>query len=129
MGREKEKNKPLGHFLDDEKALLDDFDRLAVANELLLGGNNGLAAAGTIKVVDAEEVIEAAHGREPTPVVEGLIGAGSWRKDSKPFSLNVKKTLGEPKSLLRLIARGVEVTPVTAVRAEIAMRTILASIL
>jgi len=66
---------PLGHLLDDEKALLDDLDLLAVANDLLLGGDNGLAAAGSVEVVDTEEVIKVAHGRDTTPVIEGLRSA------------------------------------------------------
>jgi len=48
-----------------------------VTNDLLLGGDDGLAAAGTVKVVDTEEVIEAAHGREATPVVKRLRSAGN----------------------------------------------------
>lgn len=66
-----------GHFLNDEEALLDDFDGLGVADEV--GGciDDLGKVRGGIEVVYAVEVVKVVKGGESTPVVEGGEAAGA----------------------------------------------------
>jgi len=63
---------PLSHFLEDEETLLNDHDRLGMANKLLLFDNGDLARAeaGVVEVSITVKVIERAHGAEATPVIK-----------------------------------------------------------
>jgi len=63
---------PLGHLLEDEKALLDDGDGLGVANELRVLLDYLLGEGRTRKVAGAVEVVKAGHRGESTPVVERM---------------------------------------------------------
>jgi len=67
---------PLGHLLNDEETLLDDFDALGVADELLILLNNSLAGDQALEVVGSVEVVEAGERGETAPVVEGNITTG-----------------------------------------------------
>jgi len=62
-------NDPLGHLLEDEKTLLNDFNGLGMANELVLF-NNGLGELRVDEVARTEEVVETVHGGDAIPVVE-----------------------------------------------------------
>jgi len=64
---------PLSHLLYDKKALLDNLNRLAVADNFLLFFYDGLAGDRTAEVIGAIEVVEAGKGRDATPVVEGEV--------------------------------------------------------
>ena len=61
---------PLGEFLDDEEALLDDLDRLAVAHKLLVLLDDSLAVDRSDEVVRAVEAVEVGHRLVTVVVVE-----------------------------------------------------------
>lgn len=61
---------PLGHLLENEEALLDDDDALAVANNFLILLDYGLAGEVTDEVIGAVEVIETRERSKPSVVVE-----------------------------------------------------------
>jgi len=67
---------PLGHLLQDDKALLDDLDLFRVADYLIFM-NNSLAEVGTVEVVRAVEVVEVVERSMSAPVVKRLRGARS----------------------------------------------------
>lgn len=54
-------NDALGHLLEDKKTLLDDFNGLGMADELLRL-NNGLGDVRAIEVVDTVEIVEVIEG-------------------------------------------------------------------
>lgn len=62
----------LGHLLENEETLLDDFDRLRAANELLLLDNGDLTRAevAVVEIAVAVEVVERAHRTETAPVIK-----------------------------------------------------------
>jgi hypothetical protein len=62
---------PLGHLLENDQALLNDFNTLSAADELVLLLYNDLVVVGTIKVFGAIEVVKVVQGSMTTPVVEG----------------------------------------------------------
>jgi len=61
---------PLGHLLENEEALLDDHNRLAVADDFLLILDNSLAGEMANEVVRAVEVVESIEGGDSTVVIE-----------------------------------------------------------
>jgi len=61
---------PLGHLLKDDKLLLDDFDALRVADDLMFLLDN-LFEVRAIEVVCAIEVIKVGQRSVASPVVEG----------------------------------------------------------
>jgi hypothetical protein len=67
----------LSHLLEDEKALLDDFDALGVADSLRLlnDGDRLLTELAVVEVAGAVEVVEVAHVLESTVIVEGVASA------------------------------------------------------
>lgn len=71
---------PLSEFLDDEEALLNDLDRLAVAYKLLVLLDDSLTVDRSDEVVRAVEVIESIEGGYPVPVVEGDISTSRYSK-------------------------------------------------
>ena len=71
---------PLGEFLDDEEALLDNLDRLAMAHKLLVLLDDSLAVDRSNEVVRAVEVIESIEGGYPMPVVEGDISTSRYSR-------------------------------------------------
>jgi len=89
----------LGHFLEDNQALLDDLDLLSVAHELVVLLNDDLVVVRTGEVVASMKVIEVIEGGHASPVVErgpiiplgdtgiptvqgGCSNAGSQKRDS-----------------------------------------------
>jgi len=60
----------LGKLLEDNKPLLNDFDLLGMANDVLLV-DNMLLVVGRVKVLTAVEVVEALQGFVPSPAFEG----------------------------------------------------------
>jgi hypothetical protein len=74
----------LGHFLEDEKSLLDNLDALGVTDKFLLLLNDGLfdnSGDRAGEIVGAVEVVESIERRETTPVVEGLMTTSVWEVD------------------------------------------------
>jgi len=63
---------PLSHLLQNNQTLLDNFNALRVAHELLLLLHNDLTEVGSIEVIDTMKVVEVGQGREPSPIVEGM---------------------------------------------------------
>jgi len=63
---------PLGHFLENEEALLDDLNGLAAADHFLLLLYDDLCLDFTAEVIGAIEVVEVREGRDSTPVIEGV---------------------------------------------------------
>jgi len=61
---------PLGHLLENEKALLNNFDGLAMADDFRLVLDDSLAGEVANEVIGPVEVVEAREGRETSPVVE-----------------------------------------------------------
>jgi len=61
----------LGHFLENQEALLNDLNGLAVAHELAGGSNLSRGREGSNEVVDSEEVVESREIGVATPVIEG----------------------------------------------------------
>jgi len=61
---------PFSHLLEDEKALLDDLDRLAVADDFRLVLDDSLAGEVANEVIGNVEIVEAREGRVTLPVVE-----------------------------------------------------------
>jgi hypothetical protein len=49
---------PLSHLLDDEKTLLDNFDRLGMADEMPILFDEVLVADTSYKVISAVKVVE-----------------------------------------------------------------------
>jgi len=64
----------LSHLLEDEEALLDDFDALGLADSLLLlnNGDRLFAELAVVEVAGAVEAVEVAHILGSTVVVEGV---------------------------------------------------------
>ncbi len=62
---------PLSHFLEDNKALLDDLDGLGVADNDFLLLNNLFDVDRGVEVVCAVEVVEMVQRLVASPVVEG----------------------------------------------------------
>jgi len=62
---------PLGHFLNNEEALLNDLDALTVADKLRVLLDDDLAPHIASEVVGAVEVVETIERRDAHPVVEG----------------------------------------------------------
>jgi len=60
----------LGHFLEDNQALLDDLDLLGVAHEFVVLLNDYLVVVRTREVVGSIKVIEVIEGGHASPVVE-----------------------------------------------------------
>ena len=58
--------------------MLDDFDRLAVADEFAALLDDSLLRDVTNKVVDTEEVVEPVKRREATVVIKGDFTTGSY---------------------------------------------------
>lgn len=78
---------PLGHLLNDEKALLNDLNALAAADKLLVLLDDDLLLDGATEVIRAVEVIEAIERRDAHPVVEGdgrAMGAGVCTSSQSP---------------------------------------------
>jgi len=67
---------PLCHLLQDEQALLDDFDGLGVADNLGTGVDLLAEVDGAVEVIGAVEVVEVVERRQATPAVEGDATAG-----------------------------------------------------
>jgi len=67
---------PPGHLLEDNEALLNDFDALAVADQRAFVLDDDLAAFRAVEVAGSIEVVKVVHGRETSPVVERLASAG-----------------------------------------------------
>jgi hypothetical protein len=61
---------PLGHLLQDNQALLDDFNALSMADKFMLLLDNDLAEVRAIEVINTIEVVEVVQGSMATPVVE-----------------------------------------------------------
>jgi len=61
---------PLGHLLENEETLLDDHNRLAVADNFLLIFDNSLAGERTNKIVRAIEIVETVEGGNSSVVIE-----------------------------------------------------------
>lgn len=67
-------NLPFRHLLQDQEALLNDFDALGMADELfLLDYCDGLfAELHIVKVARSVKVVEVVQGRVTAPVIEGV---------------------------------------------------------
>jgi len=68
---------PLCHLLEHNEALLDDLNRLAVADYFLFLLNDDLLADFTAEVIGAIEVVESGQRRHASPVVERVGSASS----------------------------------------------------
>jgi len=65
------RNNPLSHLLENQEALLNDLNGLAVAHELAGSGDLSRGREGSNKVVNSEEVVESREIGVATPVIEG----------------------------------------------------------
>jgi len=88
---------PLGHLLEHKEALLDDLNRLAVADYFLLLLNDNLLADFTAEVVGAIEVVESGQGRHASPVVE-RVGCASGKLNSVVNGLRFRQRGGNDTS-------------------------------
>lgn len=70
---------PLSHLLQDDQALLDDFDSLGVADDLALLLYDLAEVDRPVEVIHAVKVIEVVEGRVASPMVEGDgVSAAGW---------------------------------------------------
>lgn len=70
---------PLGHLLENKEALLDDLNRLGMADDLVLLDYGLGEVDRAIEVVRAVEIIETIEGGMATPVVEGVGGTSNCK--------------------------------------------------
>lgn len=62
---------PLRHLLENNELLLDDFDSLRMADDLMLLLDDHLTRVGAVEVVATVEIVEVIQRRESSPVTEG----------------------------------------------------------
>jgi hypothetical protein len=101
--KKNKKNRPLGHLLQNNQALLDDLNALGVADDFSLVFNHSrVEVARVVKVVVAVEFVKVIERAETTPVVKRLswTSASNCTRYQSDINIAARKTIPREESVL-----------------------------